>query len=228
MRPRPLQLLFVSSKTSAADRLVSALRALGVAVHDARTPAAAASLALMRTLDVILIDLNDDDPDALLVVDSLGRGRDVPIVALGGSSRGRVAALERGAFGALPTDTAAEEISALIRSITRLPERSSPGERARHADAEQFLVTIGDRAATLTPIEWKLLSILMSEPGRYFSQDELLRLVWGYELGPTSTVSVHIHRLRTKLEPTPGTAMLIRTVRGRGYAFHPPPARAPL
>ena len=190
MRPRPFQLL-LGSAASATDGLVNDLRALGVSVHDARTPAAAASLALTQTLDLIPIDLNDDDPDALFLVGSLGRGRHVPIVAWGGSTRGRVAALERGARGALPADTAPDEVSALIRSIARSPERAGPDKRALHADAEQFRVTIGNRMATLTPIEWNVLSILMSEPGRYFSQDELLRLVWGHEVGPTSTVSVH-------------------------------------
>ena len=72
----------------------------------------------------------------------------------------------------------------------------------------------------LTPKEYELLKLLVTNPGRAFMRDELLERVWGYEYyGDTRTVDVHIRHLRAKLAAIPELAEAIETVRGVGYRF---------
>ena len=61
----------------------------------------------------------------------------------------------------------------------------------------------------------------MRHPRRAFRRDELLQQVWGFDCGDTSTVTVHVSRLRDKIEDDPGVPRYVRTVRGVGYRFEP-------
>jgi len=71
----------------------------------------------------------------------------------------------------------------------------------------------------LTVKEFELLAHLMSHHGRAFRREELLQAVWGYSIGDTATVTVHMRRLREKVERDPSQPTLITTVRGVGYRF---------
>ncbi len=77
------------------------------------------------------------------------------------------------------------------------------------------------REVSLTNIEFKLLETLMLKPGRVFSKDELLRMVWGLTFDPgTGVLNVHLGNLRGKIEAE-GASRLVETVRGRGYRLGP-------
>jgi DNA-binding response OmpR family regulator len=69
--------------------------------------------------------------------------------------------------------------------------------------------------------EFDLLAHLMRHPGRAFRREELMEQVWGFSYGDVSTVTVHISRLREKIEGHPGMPAVVRTVRGVGYRFEP-------
>ena len=73
----------------------------------------------------------------------------------------------------------------------------------------------------LTVKEFELLVQLMAHPGRAFRRDELLQQVWGYSVGDTATVTVHVRRLREKLEVDPSAPRHLCTVRGVGYRWVP-------
>ncbi|NQV55025.1 MAG: winged helix-turn-helix domain-containing protein, partial [Rhodospirillales bacterium] len=86
-------------------------------------------------------------------------------------------------------------------------------------DLATHKVTRGEKAVHLGPTEYRLLSTLMERPGRVFSREQLLDLVWGRDIYVEErTVDVHIRRLRKALND-PGGADLIRTVRGAGYSL---------
>jgi DNA-binding response OmpR family regulator len=80
-------------------------------------------------------------------------------------------------------------------------------------------VFVGDRLVELTVREFELLVFLMSHPGRAFRREELLEHVWGYTLGDTSTVTVHVRRLREKIERDPANPAWVKTLWGVGYRF---------
>ena len=87
-------------------------------------------------------------------------------------------------------------------------------------DPARRIVTIAGRAVDLTYVEFELLQMLMSSPGRVFSRSQLLDGVWGSsDFREPRTVDVHVRHLREKLEPTPSEPRYIQTVRGVGYRF---------
>jgi DNA-binding response OmpR family regulator len=90
-------------------------------------------------------------------------------------------------------------------------------------DPGRHTVEMGERQALLTPNEWQLFALLLAEPGRTFSRDELATGAWGQGYGGRdSEVEVYISRLRRKLEADPRSPLMIETVRGSGYRLVPP------
>jgi two-component system, OmpR family, response regulator ResD len=80
-------------------------------------------------------------------------------------------------------------------------------------------VTVDDRSVSLTSREFDLLTFLLTHPDIVYSRQELLKLVWRWDFGDLSTVTVHIKRLRSKL----GDAQRVQTVWGRGYLWRESP-----
>jgi DNA-binding response OmpR family regulator len=87
-------------------------------------------------------------------------------------------------------------------------------------DAAERTARAGDRLLNLTAKEFDLLWFLASNPNRVFSRDQLMHRVWGYSAAlDTGTVTVHVRRLREKLEEDPSKPRLLETVWGVGYRF---------
>ena len=109
----------------------------------------------------------------------------------------------------------------LRRSIGDAPAR----RRLRGAGVELDLVSHearrGDELLALTTKEFDLLAHFLTHPRRAFRREELLEAVWGWSYGDTSTVTVHVRRLREKVERDPSDPRHLRTVRGVGYRFEP-------
>lgn len=92
-----------------------------------------------------------------------------------------------------------------------------------HVDPGRHTVRMGDRTALLTPNEWQLFALMLAEPGRILSREELATGAWGRGYGGRdSEVEVYISRLRRKLEADPRSPLMIETVRGSGYRLLPP------
>ncbi len=83
-------------------------------------------------------------------------------------------------------------------------------------------VTVGGRSVSLTKVEYDLLAFLVAHPRVVFDREQLLERVWGYTTGSTATVTVHIRRLRSKIEADPMHPDLIKTVWGAGYLLEVP------
>jgi DNA-binding response OmpR family regulator len=86
-------------------------------------------------------------------------------------------------------------------------------------DVAAYEATLDGTVVSLTPREFELLAFLMRHPRQAFRRDELLQEVWGYRYGDTSTVTVHVRRLREKIEDDPGRPARIATVMGIGYRW---------
>ena len=114
-------------------------------------------------------------------------------------------------------------VDAVLRRVDRAEERSEPlvaGEIRIDPAARQ--VTIGDEPVSLTQREFDLLLFMARHPHQAFSRNQLMDAVWQYSFyTDTSTVTVHIRRLRTKLERDPSHPRHLETVWGIGYRFTP-------
>jgi DNA-binding response OmpR family regulator len=156
-------------------------------------------------------------------------GDETPVVMLSarGEEEDRVVGLEFGADDYLVKPFSPRElvlrISGLLRRDQRLradsllPRSVSRGDVM--IDAPGRMVTQAGVPVDLTKREFDLITFLISYPGQVFTKRELLRRVWGWDFGDTSTVTVHIRRLREKIEKDPSDPRLILTVRGVGYRF---------
>jgi DNA-binding response OmpR family regulator len=156
-------------------------------------------------------------------------GDETPVVMLSarGEEEDRVVGLEFGADDYLVKPFSPRELVLRIHGLLRrdqrlrgdslLPRSITRGELT--IDATARTITQAGRPLELTKREFDLISYLVSYAGQAFTKRELLRRVWGWDFGDTSTVTVHVRRLREKLEVDPSDPRLILTVRGVGYRF---------
>jgi DNA-binding response OmpR family regulator len=157
----------------------------------------------------------------------------VPVIMLTarGDETDRVIGLELGADDYLAKPFSPRELTARVKSVLRRtgrPRQESPSDRDQvlrydglEVDVPAREVRLDDRPVTLTVREFDLLSFLAAHPHRVFRREQLLEEVWGYSFGDTSTVTVHVRRLREKVERDPSAPERIKTVWGVGYKFEP-------
>ncbi len=179
--------------------------------------------------NLILLDLMLPGMNGLEVCQMLRRrAQYIPIIMLTAKDDDvdKIVGLEMGADDYITKPFKIRELLARVRALLRLVQRSTnPGARALRFDAleiniEERTVTRNGKPITLTPKEFELLALLVSNPRRVFGRETLLEKVWGYEYaGETRTVDVHIQRLRQKIEPDPAEPRFLITVRNIGYKF---------
>jgi DNA-binding response OmpR family regulator len=164
-------------------------------------------------------------------------GDQTPVVMLSarGEEEDRVVGLEIGADDYLVKPFSPRELVLRIHGLLRRDQRlrsesvlpRSIVRRDLVIDVPARSITLAGRAIELTKREFDLISYLAGYPGQAFTKRELLRRVWGWDFGDTSTVTVHVRRLREKLERDPSDPRLVLTVRGVGYRFTDDLADAP-
>ncbi len=235
---RRLHVLLVRCGATATAGLDRKLAAIGFEISVRSDAAGSLDVCVRRELDGVVVNISGTGDEGLEDVSRLGVATPAPVVTVGGSADKRRRAFDHGAVVALPRGVLVPDLESQLLALVRLyrrPLATVPSASALSTGRpEGYAPSVpepGDFAdpnwsrmvrANLTTLEWKLLTVLSAEPGRYFTSRELLELVWGYTTGPVTTVSVHIHRLRRKLDAHGGRAGFVETVRGRGYAFRPP------
>jgi DNA-binding response OmpR family regulator len=150
----------------------------------------------------------------------------LPIVMLSalGDENDRVAGLQLGADDYVTKPFSARELVLRVAAVLRRATAATSGPLV---DGD-LVVDPGGRAARrggaalpLTGREFDLLAFLLAHPGRAYTRAELLAEVWGWEFGDQSTVTVHVRRLREKIEPDPTRPRRIATIWGTGYRYDP-------
>ena len=187
--------------------------------------------ALASPPDLLVLDLMLPGLSGVEVLRRLRLAAPVPVIMLTArsSEADRVNGLEFGADDYVAKPFSPRELTARVKAVLRRaggrvdtpsePEVLAGGPLELSTASRQ--ASLDGRPLDLTVKEFDLLAHLMSHPGRAFRREELMEQVWGFSYGDTSTVTVHVSRLREKVEADPGSPRLVRTVRGIGYRFEP-------
>jgi DNA-binding response OmpR family regulator len=178
--------------------------------------------------DLVVLDLMLPGLDGLEVCRRLrSRPDEVPIVMLTalGEEADRVLGLQLGADDYVTKPFSPRELVLRVQSVLRRAGRAAPAPAETLVDGEldvdvaRRVVRLRGAELALTVREFDLLVFLMRHPGRAFRRAELLENVWGWTFGDQSTVTVHMRRLREKVEDDPADPRRIRTVWGVGYRW---------
>jgi two-component system response regulator ResD len=179
--------------------------------------------------DLVILDLMLPRLDGSAVCRKLRATSDVPIIMLTarGDERDRLQGLELGADDYITKPFSPREVAARVRAVLR---RTAPPEgRERllefdriHIDGARRSVSIEGRPVALTVREFDILYHLASHPSHVFAREHIVASLWGDDfVGDSSTVTVHVRRLREKIEADPARPRHVRTVWGVGYCFEP-------
>jgi two-component system, OmpR family, response regulator ResD len=203
----------------------------GFTVSVARDGPAALDAARRDAPDLVVLDLMLPGIDGLEVCRALRRESKVPIIILSAKDEesDKVLGLGLGADDYVAKPFSPRELVARIQAVLRRARESTPepGDQLRHGpmkiNPRGRGVEIDGRTIDLTAKEFDLLYFLARQPGQVFSREQLLDQVWDYQfVGDASTVTVHVRRLREKIEADPVRPRYVKTVWGVGYKFEPP------
>jgi DNA-binding response OmpR family regulator len=178
--------------------------------------------------DLVVLDLMLPGIDGLEVCRRLRATSSVPVVMLTalGEEENRIAGLQLGADDYVTKPFSPRELALRVASVlrrARLPLHPPAQTEVSDGDLRLELAarraTLGGSELSLTTREFDLLVFLLSHPGEAFTREQLLEKVWGWDFGDQSTVTVHVRRLREKIEAIPAKPTRISTVWGVGYRY---------
>jgi len=219
----------LTGRPQRAASLLSVLQESGYEVRVARATDQI-TVATDESVDALLLDVTGAKRRALVALERYTARTHRPLIAFTTSAdtASGVAAIDVGADDLLTTTMGPAELVARLRAVLR----RTPKSDRRPAtvvliggpvalDQGRRRVEINGDVVFLTALEFKLLSYFLMHPDEPITREQLLDAVWGYSVGGTETVTVHVRRLREKIEQDPANPMLIRTVWGVGYCFSP-------
>jgi len=221
------RVLVVDDDVTVREVVVSYLRAGGHSVVEAADGADALRVMRAEPADLVVLDLMMPGIDGLEVCRRLRAAGDVPIIMLTalGAEADRVVGLESGADDYVTKPFSPRELVLRVDALLRRAgEQSSPASGCVAdgdlvVDSGRHEVTLAGRVVALTSREFDLLLFLVTNPGTAYSREELLQQVWGWSFGDHSTVTVHVRRLREKVERDPKRPTRLVTVWGVGYRW---------
>lgn len=228
------RVLVVDDDPTVSEVVAGYLSRAGFAVDVAADGLTAVARAAARPPDLVVLDLMLPGMDGLEVCRRVREDGPLPVIMLTarGDEEDRVLGLEVGADDYVTKPFSPRELvlrveSVLRRAGTLAVTRTEPARPWLRSgplalDPTARRATKDDAELALTVREFDLLEFFLRNPGRATSREELMRRVWGWEFGDLSTVTVHVRRLREKVEDDPARPRLISTVWGVGYRFDPP------
>jgi DNA-binding response OmpR family regulator len=231
--PDSSTILLVDDEDAVQKLLAYPLERDGFRVLQARDGEEALALFDRQSVDLVVLDLMLPKLDGLEVCKRLRAGSDVPIIMLTarGDELDKVLGLELGADDYITKPFSIREFRSRVRALLRRaasPRRSgvdgeviSTGEL--RIDPSRRTVELAGNAIQLTYVEFELLRVFASSPGRVFTREMLLQALWGDSAyREPRTIDVHVRHLREKLESNPAEPEYLLTVRGVGYRFREP------
>ncbi|WP_225734864.1 response regulator transcription factor [Pseudoclavibacter endophyticus] len=229
--PGGARVMVVEDDTTVRSVVGDYLRAAGLEVS-LHADGTSARSALERALpDVLVVDRMLPGVSGDELCREVRARSDIPILMLTalGAVKDRIAGLEHGADDYLAKPFAMRELQLRVQALLR---RRAVVVAAGAFTAGDFVVDPVRRVATvagsgrelaLTSREYDLFLFFARNPGRVLTRDEILREVWNWRVGDGATITVHVRRLREKIEPDPRFPVYLRTEWGEGYRFTPRP-----
>lgn len=224
------QVLVVDDEKLIVKGIRFSLEQDGMEVDCAYDGEEALQMAKNKEYDIILLDLMLPKVDGLSVCQQIREFSSVPIVMLTakGDDMDKIMGLEYGADDYITKPFNILEVKARLKAIMRRTGKPAAAESKSKVvqvgdlvlDCESRRVTIAGKEINLTAKEFDVLELLVFNPNKVYSRENLLDTVWGYEYpGDVRTVDVHIRRLREKIETNPSEPKYVHTKWGVGYYF---------
>jgi two-component system, OmpR family, KDP operon response regulator KdpE len=232
------RVLIVDDEPAMLRALRINLRARSYDVTSALTGRAALAEAATRPPDAVILDLGLPDVHGVEVIRELRTWSRAPIIVISGrtGSGDTIGALDAGADDYVTKPFSMEELLARLRAVLRRGEPEPRGARVTigHSEIDLAAHTVTNTTGTegdgtgcggtvrLTPTEWRLLELLLRNPGRLVGSQQMLGEVWGPGFGhSTHYLRFHMARLRRKLEDDPARPRHLLTEPGMGYRYQP-------
>jgi DNA-binding response OmpR family regulator len=226
------QILVVEDEPSLAEVVSLYLKRAGFQVQVASSGGQAMSILEKRIPDFVIMDVMLPEVDGLSITRWLRDHSDVPIIMVTARREevDRIAGLEMGADDYVVKPFSPQELVSRVRAVLRRVGRDQVGaesEKALSFDSIQIdprtrVVMVNESQVELTAKEFDMLYLLARHPKQVFTRDQLLERVWGgAEYIDPGTVTVHVRRLREKIESDPSKPKHLITVWGVGYKFEP-------
>jgi len=225
------RVLIIEDDPNVAEVVGRYLAREGYEVEIASDGVAGLERALADPPELVVLDLMLPNLGGLEVCKRIRAAAPVPVIILTalGEEADRIVGLELGADDYVAKPFSPRELTARVKAVLRRASgplsATAPPAVLRAGELEVDVTAHEARLAgelvALTAREFDLLAHLMEHPRRAFRREELLERVWGFSYGDTSTVTVHIRRLREKIEADPSAPRYVTTVWGVGYRFEP-------
>ena len=228
---RMKKILVVDDEKSIVKGIKFSLEQDDMKVEVAYDGETALELAKANHYDMILLDIMLPGFSGLEVCQMIREFSDVPIIMLTakGDDMDKIPGLEYGADDYITKPFNILEVKARIKAIFRRNNRNVQEQENQKVietkglkiDVDSRRVYIDDKEVNLTAKEFELVYLLVSNPNKVYSREQLLKTIWGPSYpGDARTVDVHVRRLREKIEATPADPKYIHTKWGVGYYFH--------
>jgi len=228
---RETHILVVEDEPSIAEVVSLYLKRAGFRVSHARDGQAALGMMERQMPDLLVLDIMLPEVDGFELARWVREQGDTPIIMLTArrDEFDRISGLEMGADDYVVKPFSPQELVSRVRAVLRRARRDPEEEAAKplvfaalSIDPLTRLVTVSGREIALTAVEFDMLWLLARHPRQVFSRQQLLERVWGRSdyIDP-GTVTVHIRRLREKIEADPSAPAHIVTLWGVGYKFEP-------
>ena len=228
---RMKKILVVDDEKSIVKGIKFSLEQDDMKVEVAYDGETALELAKANHYDMILLDIMLPGFSGLEVCQMIREFSDVPIIMLTakGDDMDKILGLEYGADDYITKPFNILEVKARIKAIFRRNNRKVPEQENQKVietkglkiDVDSRRVYIDDKEVNLTAKKFELVYLLVSNPNKVYSREQLLKTIWGPSYpGDARTVDVHVRRLREKIEATPADPKYIHTKWGVGYYFH--------
>ena len=224
------RILVVDDDPTVSEIVCRYLRAAGFLVDEASDGQAGLDMAERLRPDLVVLDRMLPLRDGIEVCRRIRGDWEIPVIMLTALNQeeDRIDGLEAGADDYLTKPFSPRELVLRVQSVLRRSVSAvvpagliTAGEFSLDALAHE--VRLRGEPLVLTTREFDLLAYLIGRPHQVLSREDLLRSVWGWEFGDLSTVTVHVRRLREKIEADPAAPRMLNTVWGVGYRFDPVP-----
>ncbi len=223
------KILIIEDDNKIVNFMSMALKAKGYSVITARNGNDGILYFCTETPDIILLDLGLPDMDGIEIINKIREVSNIPVIIVSAREQDydKIAALDAGANDYVTKPFSMGELLARIRVMERLIEREVlPSAESIYkvgyltVDIEKHRVYVDDDEIHLTPIEFKLLVLLIKNRGKVITHSQISKEVWGYgETGDSKSIRVFMASLRRKIEKDTSNPRYILTEIGVGYRF---------